>query len=106
MLNICQSCFQRCDIEFKDDSFDYAGTHCTGGVGGTHHQESEVSGCCGESVREVDEDLVDWHDSLKRLAISHGVEWMSNDDPEQHREGFDNNLETEEELAKLIELWT
>ncbi len=36
--------------EWVDDSFDYAGTHCTGGRGGTHHipkylsmQDSEIT---------------------------------------------------------------
>lgn len=24
------------NVEWQDDSFDYAGTHCTGGLGGTH----------------------------------------------------------------------
>ena len=49
--------------EWQDDSFDYAGTHCTGGVGGTHHvpkylsmQDSVIT--WGEGLTEAEEDIV------------------------------------------------
>lgn len=104
-MHICQSCFERCEIVEVDASIDYAGTHCTGGIGGTHHQTDEVSDCCGEPVNDVDEDLVLWHEDLVSLAKKSGVEWMTHYDPESHKEAFDNGWEVEEELARLIDLW-
>ena len=57
---ICSECGEHCGIIPLDNSFDYAGTHCTGGVGGTHYPqdfgepvgdccEAEIEGCTPEA---------------------------------------------------------
>jgi len=33
----CPHCHNQVTPEEQDDSFDYSGTHCTGGKSGTHH---------------------------------------------------------------------
>jgi hypothetical protein len=46
---VCPECGEECEVKPLDNSFDYAGTHCTGGVGGTHYPMnygSPVSDCC------------------------------------------------------------
>ena len=41
----CTDCGEPCDI--VEETFDYAGTHCTNGKAGTHHTGVYVSKCCG-----------------------------------------------------------
>ena len=41
----CQDCDQPCEPE--EETFDYAGTHCTNGRLGVHHTGHYVSDCCG-----------------------------------------------------------
>jgi hypothetical protein len=61
---ICPGCGDPCEVVRLDNSFDYAGTHCTGGTGGTHYPDGygdPVSDCCEEFIEgytfpdEVDE---------------------------------------------------
>ena len=40
----CTDCEQPCTL--VEETFDYAGTHCTHGVSGTHHTGHYVSACC------------------------------------------------------------
>jgi len=105
-VNICQSCFGRCDIKMVVDSFDYAGTHCTNGIGGTQHCEIEASDCCGEDFSLVDEDLVEWHDYLMLLADRKGIKWMVAIDPEEYADDFSAGISERDMLGGIMELWT
>lgn len=40
----CLECGELCEIE--EETFDYSGTHCTGGKDGVHHTGHYVSVCC------------------------------------------------------------
>ena len=42
----CSHCQKECTCVKYDDSFDYAGTHCTHGIGGTQHEYHWASDCC------------------------------------------------------------
>lgn len=51
----CPECGEECEIIPLENSFDYAGTHCTHGVGGVHYPSdygAPVSSCC--------EAYIDW----------------------------------------------
>jgi len=48
---ICTFCGKSCNV--FQESFDYAGTHCTNGRGGTQQAELR-SACCEEEVIAVD----------------------------------------------------
>ena len=48
----CDSCYEPCKVVTYDNSFDYSGTHCTGGQAGTHHQYDELSSCCESDYTE------------------------------------------------------
>ena len=53
---LCESCGQQCEL--VEESFDYAGTHCTNGRPGTHRTGVFVTKCCGaDSV----EGYPGWH---------------------------------------------
>jgi len=41
----CTDCGEPCEL--VEETFDYAGTHCTNGKSGTHHTGVYVSKCCG-----------------------------------------------------------
>jgi len=41
---ICTECGEPCEL--VEETFDYAGTHCTFGKPGTHHTGVWVSECC------------------------------------------------------------
>jgi hypothetical protein len=50
---VCTSCGEPCKVVALRNEFDFAGTHCTHGRGGTHYPEgwgSPVSDCCGEDT--------------------------------------------------------
>ena len=49
---ICPECQKPCRIIPFDDSFDYAGTHCTGGQPGTHHLPIWYGTDCCEALLE------------------------------------------------------
>ncbi len=40
----CDECKEECEL--VEETFDYAGTHCTHGQPGTHHTGVYVSECC------------------------------------------------------------
>lgn len=44
----CGDCNGQC--EAVEETFDYGGTHCTHGKGGTHHTGNYVSDCCGAEL--------------------------------------------------------
>lgn len=50
-IYICLECGEQCQVE--EETFDYAGTHCTGGRSGTFHTGVFLSRCCSAPV-EVD----------------------------------------------------
>lgn len=52
---ICKGCGEECILVMVDESFDYAGTHCTGGGSGTHIVRYPGSSCCGEEVEDLEE---------------------------------------------------
>ena len=47
---ICEECGEPC--ESVEDTFDYSGTHCTNGNGGTHRTGEYSSSCCGADYLE------------------------------------------------------
>lgn len=53
-MNKCTDCGEECKA--VEETFDYAGTHCTYGVAGTHHTGHYVSDCCGAEVEWVLDD--------------------------------------------------
>ena len=44
----CTDCLE--ETEAVEETFDYAGTHCTHGRGGTEHTGHFVSKCCGAEL--------------------------------------------------------
>ena len=50
---ICDDCGEECEL--TEETFDYAGTHCTFGRPGTHHTGHYVSACCHAEYHEDDE---------------------------------------------------
>jgi len=57
----CPACGEPCKIIPLENSFDYAGTHCTYGQSGTHYPSDygdPVSDCCEEPMG----DFVEWED--------------------------------------------
>jgi len=51
----CRECGDPCSV--VEETFDYSGTHCTNGAGGTHHTGIYVSDCClADVVTEIGED--------------------------------------------------
>lgn len=53
----CLDCKEVCGR--VEETFDYAGTHCTFGRSGTHHTGHYVSDCCGA---EFTNDITDIYD--------------------------------------------
>ena len=105
--NICQACFQECRIEMESGLTAVGGTHANFGIGGNVNMgDVEVSDCHGEEIREVDSDLVEWHRDLIKLAESKGKRFMVDEDPEQHKISFDDELSVEEEMKRVEEIWT
>ena len=51
MILICADCWSPCKA--VEETFDFAGTHCTGGRSGTHHTGFYVSDCCGAEPVEL-----------------------------------------------------
>jgi len=49
----CAECGEEC--QEVEETFDYAGTHCTNGRAGTHHTGVYVSKCCLAEVIEDNE---------------------------------------------------
>ena len=55
---VCTQCGKPCGIIPLDNSFDYSGTHCTMGLGGTHYPAgygTPVSDCCEAEYTEIKE---------------------------------------------------
>lgn len=56
---ICPDCGCECEVVPLDNSFDYAGTHCTNGRSGTHYPPgygSPVSACCEAFIENYEEE--------------------------------------------------
>jgi len=54
---LCPACNQPCRIIALDNSFDYAGTHCTYGQSGIHYPAgygSPVTDCCEADVPDAE----------------------------------------------------
>ena len=49
-LIVCVGCGEECGV--IAESFDYAGTHCTGGNSGTHKTGRYISDCCLDDIEE------------------------------------------------------
>ena len=47
----CDECGEECAI--VEETFDYAGTHCTHGLAGTHHTGQYASKCCDADFEEI-----------------------------------------------------
>lgn len=53
----CPDCGEPCTIIALDDSFDYSGTHCTGGIAGTYYPSdcgTPVSDCCESPIPDAE----------------------------------------------------
>ena len=50
----CTECKEECRL--VEETFGYAGTHCTFGRSGTHHTGVYVSDCCGAGYTYEDPD--------------------------------------------------
>lgn len=48
---VCCNCGEPCGT--VEETFDYAGTHCTGGKRGTHRTGVYVSDCCYADFQET-----------------------------------------------------
>ena len=48
----CSDCGEECKA--VEETFDYAGTHCTFGRSGTHHTGFYVSSCCSADLNDSD----------------------------------------------------
>lgn len=48
---ICSECGEHCKV--IEETFNYAGTHCTGGKPGTHRTGIYVSNCCWADCEET-----------------------------------------------------
>ena len=47
----CGECGQECEVIAHEIAWDYAGTHCTHGLPGTHYEGTDyLSDCCEEKV--------------------------------------------------------
>ena len=51
-MQFCNHCKKECEEITYDDSFNYSGTHCTGGLDGTHHESHKASDCCDYTVED------------------------------------------------------
>lgn len=61
VVHYCTECGEPCTI--SEETFDYAGTHCTHGRSGTHHTGHYLSDCCfAEYTDEPLEGDEDEHD--------------------------------------------
>ena len=47
---LCSQCGNSCRVKRQDNSFDYAGTHCTFGRSGTEVVIDYVSDCCEANI--------------------------------------------------------
>jgi len=47
----CSECGEKCEL--VEETFDYAGTHCTFGRNGIHHTGLYVSDCCFADYEEI-----------------------------------------------------
>ncbi len=47
----CNECGELCKV--IEETFDYSGTHCTNGNGGTHRTGHYASDCCDAGYEEV-----------------------------------------------------
>ena len=50
---VCTNCKKKC--KRVEQTFNYAGTHCTNGNSGTYHTGHYISDCCLEEVEDSDE---------------------------------------------------
>ena len=50
MKTICEECCHECGA--VEETFDYAGSHCSNGRAGVHHTGHYVSDCCLAEVSE------------------------------------------------------
>ena len=50
--HVCPECGEECQVIEIDDSFDYSGTHCTGGMSGTHNVPVYYASDCCEALIE------------------------------------------------------
>ena len=97
MTTICSSCMEICQIRTEPDTFDAHGPRGTilGNLG-----DVEVSDCCGEPIEEVDSDLFEYWEELKKLAEVNDIEWFVSDYPERHRESFEDGVPPEEVIKR------
>jgi hypothetical protein len=76
---------------------------------GEHTQiKTEVSDCCGEKVKDMDTDLIEWHEDVVRLAKKKGQSWQVDDNPENpdYVDMFEKGFEPEEAFRNIERFWT
>ena len=53
--HVCPECGEECQVTAINDNFDYSGTHCTGGISGTHNVEIYyASDCCEVEIEDYE----------------------------------------------------
>jgi hypothetical protein len=50
--SFCDGCKEPCKTKAVDQSFSYAGTHCSHGRDGVHHEIDILSDCCEEDFSD------------------------------------------------------
>ena len=64
-FTFCSNCNEECKAIKLDNSFSYAGTHCTHGRPGIHYppnHDTMVSDCCETEVISPSGEKLDWED--------------------------------------------
>jgi len=105
-VKMCSSCFVECGERIESGLTAVAGTHCNNGQSGNFNQgDNVVSDCCGETIEEIDDDLWEYHQDIKRLAKGDGVLEYLSDDPAFYRAYFDDGISPFEVVGLVVLLW-
>jgi len=62
---ICTECSDECRL--VEETFGFAGTHCTNGNSGTHRTGVYLSHCCGAEAKPLDEFITDILEEVELL---------------------------------------
>ena len=68
----CAECCKTCST--VEETFDYGGTHCTNGKGGTHRTGHYVSDCCLGELKESDYVLAVFVNKGNQATFHHAAE--------------------------------
>ena len=68
----------------------------------TQKHPVDISTCCGGTFKELNSDLVEWHQDVKEYAESIGLGCRISINPEKHRLGFDLDVGPCTELFRTM----